>query len=161
AALNEAHYERADEMRQIFMDRMLAVYRDHDELPGENIIAELASQMSYHLNKEMADSVRGLNSLLVTDTQSMVNDMCSRLNRDLHNLAKEEELQDRRERERRMNERVIAEEEAKRYAVLKRVYEESGGNCTVPVEEDTIIDKERIAATELAEIIRYLVEEGL
>src|SRR5262245_19288468 len=71
-ALSDAHDERADEMRQLFMDTMLAVYQDHGEFPGENSIAELANRLSYHLTREMEASVRPLQSNLVTDTQSVV-----------------------------------------------------------------------------------------
>ena len=160
-ALNDAHYERADNMRQIFMDTMLGVYRDHDELPGENSIAELSSRLSYQLNKEIQAGMMHLPLNLVTDTHSMINDMCSRLNRDFHNLVREEELRKKREQERHMDEKVVAEKEAKRYAVLKRIYEDSGANPLNLVFEKTIAEKVGLSGEELAEALRYLSNEHL
>ena len=60
-----------------------------------------------------------------------------------------------------MEHKLILEKEQKRYRVLKRIFEESGGSTMIPVSEDTIIEKEGIPAEELTEIARYLINERL
>ena len=56
----------------------------------------------------------------------------------------------------------LQEKQDKRFRVLKRIYEESGGSYTQEVKEDTIIKTERVTAEELVrEILPYLQKEGL
>lgn len=158
----KVHTENMQELAEFTINAYLDAYREEGQMPDHNHIVEITNKLSYWLNKEIGECVLHLPMDLLGYPETIVKNAVRIADKDLRNVIKDSELKSKREEERRMNERVIAEKEAKRYRVLRRIHEESEGNSMVEVSEDTIIEKEGVSAGELVnEILPYLEKEGL
>jgi hypothetical protein len=139
-------------------------HTEHMQEIADMIVVIIISRISLQLNNET--NARALQVPEFLRVSSAIKDSINRItdqaDQDFRIAVEESALESKREREKRMNEKLILEKEQKRYRVLRRIYEESDGNPTVEVSEEVIIEKEGISADELVDgILYYLVEERL
>jgi len=161
--INNKHIEQMQAITDYFMELNLDAYQADNESLAGNDIVEIILRLTGLVNEETQKRDSKLSDMhpLANATEQAIRDILSGARLTLETAAAEAEHEAKRKDEARMNQRLMLERDQKRYRVLKRIFEESGGNTIVPVSEETISEKEGIPAEELAVIARYLMNEGL
>lgn len=161
--INNKHLDHMQTIADFYLQTYVGAY-ESDNLPIDDeekteitgALAALLNRKTYERDMNLPES-----HPLANDTERALNEIVNGVDLALRNAKTEQELEQTKMEEARMNQKMLHELERKRYRILRRIYEESKGSIIRPVSEEDLIESEGIPKRELEDIIYYLVEEGL
>lgn len=114
------HTAQVQEISRTAVAKYLYAYQIEQHMPDDNDIVEMQHNLSCCLNKEIADCVAHLplDLVLSAETETIIRDAVSNAAADLRIARTEEELNAKREEEKRMQQKLILENQKKQYRVL-------------------------------------------